>query len=97
MRINFEKDQVDFVKETLKDVDSRSYDPVFKNTIDRVILSSLKEGGTIVNRVVIEESEVYTIMEALQERSEYAQTEASVKEKCTDLLAYINDTTGLSI
>jgi hypothetical protein len=97
MRIDLEQSQIDFVRETLADVDTRAYDPIYKTTIDRVVLSSVKEGSGFVNKVVIEESEVFTIIEALQERSEHAQTPEDVKSACTDMLTYIEESTGLTL
>jgi hypothetical protein len=102
MKIAFTQDQIDFLKETLVEVDSRAYDPVYKNTVDRVALSSVEEFdkngvAKTVQKVVVEEFEVFTLIEALQERSEHMSTSDEVKAQCNDLLEFINENTGLSL
>jgi len=101
MRIDFDNNQLEFIRETLTEVDSRAFDPVYKNTVERVKVSKVEErsGETkqIVDKVVLEEFEVYTIIEALQERAEYRETNKDNKKKCEDLIAYIDQTTGLSL
>lgn len=98
MKIDFNEEEVSFLKETLAQVDKRSYDPVYKNTIDRISIGSFEDrSGNVTKRVLLEEFEVYTLIEALQDRAEHLNSNDDSKNKCENLIKSIHEKTGLSL
>jgi len=88
MKIRLEEEQVELVVEVLKKVDSKSYNPMFSELIERVVPDS----QFILS---LEEGEVYALLEACTEFVDYGDTEDEEKESCNELKDLIEQETGL--
>lgn len=102
MKIVLRQEEYDFLISALGVADKRSYDPVYKNVRQRIEVSAFKDG--IDRVVVLEESEVFSVLEALSEyieESENGKYNAEEKKNRTsnakNMTAILNKATGISI
>jgi hypothetical protein len=65
MKIEWNDDQVELVIKTLEAVDKKSYDAVYGNLVPRIELKDVE--GYKESVVVLEEFEIFSIVEALNE------------------------------
>jgi hypothetical protein len=99
MKIDFSKQQVDSLKSILAKVDTKAVDPSYTNMVDRLTLE--KRGSDSFETVMIEETEVYTLIEALNNYREDFEDAHGVsdedKEVATGIAEFIEEATGLSL
>ena len=82
MKINLRLEEYDFLNSMLMYVDTKSYDPVYKNLVERIEKTASKEG--IDKIVFLEETEVNRVIDALDEYIDDAENgNFSEKEKST--------------
>jgi hypothetical protein len=65
MKIEWNSDQVDTIVKALEAVDKKSYDPIYGNLVERIELKDIEGYAEAV--VVLEEFEVFTVIEAVNE------------------------------
>jgi len=98
MKIQLENEIVDVLKKALFEVDKRSCDPVYKSLsvrIDSTLLNS--DYG---KSFVLEESEIYSLLEGLSDYQDILEKNNGSdeeKESCADAINDIKEETGLSI
>lgn len=71
MKILLQKGEYNFLIEMLDHVDKRSYDPVYKNLIERIEKTADMEG--FEHAVYLEESEIYNVLDAANEYVDEAE------------------------
>lgn len=103
MKIILNNEEYDKLKEILTFVDSRSYDPVYKNMCERFEKMKQKEENGINVVVALEESDVFNVFDAMDDYFQSMEkVNISDKEKedniksAKDLLLVIEEETGMS-
>jgi hypothetical protein len=102
MKIDLQKYEYNFVLSMLRDVDKKSYDPVYKNIAERIEkMSSVSGTGQII---ALEETDINNVLEALNEYIEDAKAgnysneiKKERTEKAQNFIQLIDEETGYKL
>lgn len=102
MKIILRQENYKFLIDALVVVDKRAYDPIYKNIRSRIESTASKDGADMA--IFLEESEIFHMLDALNEYTEEAETGKYAPEEkkqrakeAKDMTAILNKATGIYI
>jgi len=102
MKIALRQEEYSFLLNMLMHVDSKSYDPVYKNIAERIEKTATDDGADRL--VALEESEIFNTLDALNEYIDEAEngnydddTKKNRVDEASDMIGIIEEETGLSV